>query len=75
MYAGHKATAINACDKIDEVIPESVLRSSPTAPVGLEIYTSTRAMVMVRFGLWDDILKVPFKEDQTLYVLDLVKWV
>ena len=49
MYAGHMSTAINACNKIDEVIPESVLRSSPTAPIGLEVRNNLLTPVNILF--------------------------
>ena len=34
-----------------------------TSGSGFELYLSTRLMVLVRFGLWDEILATPFKSE------------
>lgn len=68
MYAGCKATALAAVDHIDAFLTEPVLRSHPVMSTFNELFLTTRLMVLIRFGLWADILATPFKEDAELYL-------
>lgn len=33
-----------------------------------ELYLTTGLMVMVRFGMWEEILALPFKDDRAFYL-------
>lgn len=33
----------------------------------LELYRTTRIMIMIRFGRWDDIMNTAFREDRRLF--------
>ena len=68
MYAGKKAVALNASSQIEEFLDATKLQAAPHMAPFFEVYVATRLMVCVRFGLWDDILAIPFKEDKALYV-------
>ena len=68
MYAGCKATALEAVAHIDAFLTEPVLRSHPVMSTFNELYLTTRLMVLVRFGLWADVLATPFKADAALYL-------
>ena len=68
MYAGHEQAALHACEQLDAFLDETRLRSHPMLPSFFEAYTTTRLMVLVRFGRWDTILALPFKADPELYL-------
>ena len=68
MLAGCKAAALAAAEQIDTFLTDEVLRSHPIMPTFNELYLTTRLMVLVRFGLWAEVLATPFKSDAALYV-------
>jgi tetratricopeptide (TPR) repeat protein len=68
MFAGQKAPALSAATKLETAIPESLLRvRSPPMADWLEGFLSVKIHVLVRFGLWHDILALPLPQDQDLY--------
>ena len=67
MLAGCKAAALAAAEQIDTFLTDEVLRSHPIMPTFNELYLTTRLMVLVRFGLWAEVLATPFKSDAALY--------
>ena len=68
MYGGNYAQASNAASLIDRRVSEKALRSSDRAPMRLEMYRATAIMVLVRFGKWGDIIALPFKTDEDLFL-------
>ncbi|KAL2872590.1 uncharacterized protein BJX67DRAFT_339892 [Aspergillus lucknowensis] len=67
MFAGQKQVALDAVDRMEATLPRELLLAMPDF---IEVYFSVRAHVMVRFGMWDEIinnLPLPLPEDQTLY--------
>ena len=64
MFLGQKATAMAAADKLSVEVPEAVVRVYPEL---FEAYVTTRPHVMVRFGMWEDILNEPIPTDLELY--------
>ncbi|KAL1526830.1 hypothetical protein AB1Y20_015522 [Prymnesium parvum] len=68
MYAGAKAVALEASKKIDSFFSHEVITATPITAMCFEAYLTTRLMVLIRFGLWEDILREPFKEDRQLYL-------
>ena len=68
MYAGHLAIARQAANVMDGFLTETTLRSNPLMPTFFEAYTALSLMVLVRFGRWDEILGVPFRDDKALYL-------
>ena len=67
MLAGCKAAALAAAEQIDTFLTDEVLRSHPIMPTFNELYLTTRLMVLVRFGLWAEVLATPFKSDAALH--------
>lgn len=67
MYGGNKKIATETVAKMGEALKEDLLRQ-PMMDQELEAFLATEIMVLVRFGLWDDILKLELKPDQNLYV-------
>lgn len=67
MYAGCQGAALDACDQIDTFLDEARLRTHPMLASFFEAYTATRMMALVRFGRWETILALPFKDDRDLY--------
>ena len=57
MFAGRKATALRAADALAASIPEDLLRVEvPPMADWLESFVPMRLHVLVRFGLWDEII-------------------
>ena len=67
MYGGNKKIAIETVVKMREALKENLLRQ-PLMDQELEAFLATEIMVLVRFGLWDDILKLEFNSDKRLYI-------
>eukprot|EP00966_Prymnesium_polylepis_P235633 5449832-Prymnesium_polylepis.2 len=63
MYAGARSVALEAAAKLDAFLHHEVMLASPATPMLFELYLTTRLMVLVRFGMWDEILATPFKPD------------
>lgn len=68
MFAGQSEVALDAAARLEEAIPEKLLRvQSPPMADWLEGFLAMRFHVLIRFGRWDDILALPFPEDPDLY--------
>jgi tetratricopeptide (TPR) repeat protein len=68
MFAGQKSSALSAAAQLEAAIPGSLLQiRSPPMADWLEGFLSVKIHVLVRFGLWHEILALPLPEDQTLY--------
>ncbi|KAL4906276.1 hypothetical protein BDW74DRAFT_151626 [Aspergillus multicolor] len=65
MFAGQKAVALDAVDRMEKTLPIELLTSLADF---VEVYMSVRPHVMVRFGLWDEIINdLPVPTDKELY--------
>jgi tetratricopeptide (TPR) repeat protein len=68
MFAGQYATAIDAVTRMEESVPEGVLRMrSPPLADWLENFLAARVHVFIRFGRWHEIIRMELPEDQELY--------
>jgi hypothetical protein len=68
MFAGRRATAVEAADALAASIPEELLRVEvPPMADWLESFVPMRLHVLVRFGLWDEIITEPHPSDPGLY--------
>jgi tetratricopeptide (TPR) repeat protein len=68
MFAGRRATALDAAAALAESIPDELLRVEvPPMADWLESFVPMRLHVLVRFGLWDEIIAEPLPEDRELY--------
>ncbi|KAJ5697662.1 hypothetical protein N7488_011346 [Penicillium malachiteum] len=64
MFAGQKAVALDAVDRMEATLPKELLAAMPDFT---ENFVSVRPHVMIRFGMWDEIVALPLPEDQQLY--------
>lgn len=68
MFAGQSKVALATAAELEATLPEAVLRiESPPMADWLESFLDMRVHVLVRFGLWDDILALDLPADQKLY--------
>lgn len=68
MFAGQSKVALDTVTQLEASISEDLLRfESPPMADWLEGFLSTRVHVLIRFGLWDDILDLKLPHDQELY--------
>ncbi|MEL7448408.1 MAG: tetratricopeptide repeat protein [Pseudomonadota bacterium] len=68
MFLGQPAPALEAADELIETLPASTLR--PLAD-WFEAFIPMKQHVLIRFGLWDDILAQPLPEDTELYCVTI----
>ncbi|KAL4926263.1 uncharacterized protein BDV17DRAFT_283396 [Aspergillus undulatus] len=69
MFAGQKAVALDAVDRMERTLPRELLVNLADF---VEVYMSVRPHVMVRFGLWNEIIddeRLPIPEDKELYCM------
>jgi tetratricopeptide (TPR) repeat protein len=68
MFAGRRATALEAADALAASIPEELLQVEvPPMADWLESFVPMRLHVRVRFGLWEEIIAEPLPKDRELY--------
>ncbi|MGN9794927.1 tetratricopeptide repeat protein [Streptomyces sp. OZ13] len=68
MFLGRSATALETAAQLEASIPEELLRvQSPPMADWLESFLAMRVHVLIRFGLWSDILGLPLPADPELY--------
>ena len=68
MFAGQSKIALQIVARMEASLPETLLRvSSPPMADWLETYMSVRVHVLIRFGMWQDIIQMEFPIDRQLY--------
>jgi hypothetical protein len=68
MFSGQSRIALQTASQLESTIPEELLRiKSPPMADWLESFVGMRIHVLVRFGLWQDILNLQLPQDQELY--------
>jgi tetratricopeptide (TPR) repeat protein len=70
MFGGCKKIAMDATLQMEESLSEELLSvQSPPLADWLEVYCTVRVHVLIRFGLWDELiaLPLPFPDKQDLY--------
>jgi tetratricopeptide (TPR) repeat protein len=68
MFAGRQATALQAADDLAHSIPEDLLRiETPPMADWLESFVGMRLHVLIRFGMWDQIVAEAPPVDPHLY--------
>ncbi|KAL4950998.1 hypothetical protein BDW69DRAFT_201713 [Aspergillus filifer] len=68
MFAGQSQTALDAVTRMEQSVPEDVLRmKSPPMAAWLENFMATRIHIMIRFGMWNDLIRAELPHDQKLY--------
>lgn len=70
MFAGRREIALEAADALAATLPESLLRVAvPPLADWLEGFVGMKLHVLVRFGMWDEILALELPVDQELYAV------
>lgn len=65
MFAGQKDVALDAVDRMEATLPNELLVAMADF---IEVFLSVRPHVMVRFGMWDEIINnLPVPQDPVLY--------
>ena len=68
MFAGRRAAALQAAQELEETLPEDLLRIEvPPMADWLESFYPMRLHVLVRFGMWDELIAQPLPADPDLY--------
>jgi tetratricopeptide (TPR) repeat protein len=68
MFCGKSKVALETVGMLEDAIPEALLKvRSPPMADWLEGLSSVRVHVLVRFGLWDEILDLKIPEDEELF--------
>lgn len=72
MFAGQSKVALEAATRMERSLPATLLSiDSPPMADWLENFSSVRVHVLVRFGLWHDLLSLPFPGDRDLYCVTI----
>jgi tetratricopeptide (TPR) repeat protein len=68
MFAGRRATALEAAADLEATLPEELLRVEvPPMADWLESFVPMSLHVLVRFGMWEEIIDWPLPADPVLY--------
>ncbi|KUO15481.1 tetratricopeptide repeat protein [Streptomyces dysideae] len=68
MFLGQSQIALETAEQLEASIPEELLRvESPPMADWLEGFLAMRVHVLIRFGRWPDILRLPMPADPRLY--------
>ena len=68
MFSGQSRIALETVAQLEASLPEALLRiKSPPMADWLESFVGMRMHILIRFGLWKDILDSKLPQDQELY--------
>ncbi|OQE32662.1 hypothetical protein PENFLA_c001G03922 [Penicillium flavigenum] len=68
MFAGQKQAAFAAVDRMEATLPKELLSAMSDY---IEVFMSVRAHIMVRFGMWDEIIEIAIPSDPELYCMTI----
>ncbi|KAF3483061.1 TPR domain-containing protein [Arthroderma uncinatum] len=67
MFSGQSKISLDTIAQMEANIPEQGLRESPAMANLLESFVAMRVHVLIRFGMWEDIIALEIPEDRKLY--------
>ncbi|MGI9508034.1 MAG: hypothetical protein ACR2QJ_01635 [Geminicoccaceae bacterium] len=68
MFLGQRDPALEAADEMIRNLPEELLQvESPPMADWVEGFVPMKMHVLIRFGMWQDIIDTPLPENQTLF--------
>jgi hypothetical protein len=68
MFAGQRRNALEAADALQAALPEELLRiEAPPMADWLEGFVPIKLHVLVRFGMWQELIDTPLPGDRDLY--------
>lgn len=71
MFAGQKQTALDAVERMEATLPKKLLVAMADF---IEIFMSVRVHVMVRFGMWEEIIQTPIPSEPEIYCMTIATW-
>ncbi len=71
MFMGNREVALRAAEELQELLPDDVVRYLPEL---FESFHGKKPHVMVRFGMWDEIVAEPMPTDPELYLYTTCAW-
>ncbi|KAK9858611.1 hypothetical protein MYU51_017791 [Penicillium brevicompactum] len=71
MFAGQKQTALDAVERMEATLPKKLLAAMADF---IEIFMSVRVHVMVRFGMWEEIIQTPIPTEPEIYCMTIATW-
>jgi tetratricopeptide (TPR) repeat protein len=68
MLGGKSRAALEATGRMEETITEEILRvETPALANWMEFFLAVRVHVYIRFGMWEDLLRLEERADKALY--------
>ncbi len=68
MFLGQRGPALEAADEMISTLPEELLKvESPPMADWLEGFIPMKMHVLIRFGMWQEIIDTPLPENQALF--------
>jgi tetratricopeptide (TPR) repeat protein len=68
MFAGRREVALQAAEALEASLPPELLRvAAPPMADWLESFVGMRLHVLVRFGMWEELVATPLPDDPDLY--------
>ncbi|KAL4943171.1 hypothetical protein BDV06DRAFT_234960 [Aspergillus oleicola] len=68
MLGGYSRAALEATERMEKTITEEILRVEvPALANWMEFFLAVRVHVLIRFGMWEDLLVLQPLEDKNLY--------
>jgi tetratricopeptide (TPR) repeat protein len=68
MFLGRRDVALAAADRLVAALPETLLRvESPPMADWLEAFVPIRTHVLIRFGMWQELINEPLPSDPDLF--------
>jgi tetratricopeptide (TPR) repeat protein len=68
MFLGDRTVALDAADRLVAAIPGELLAlTSPPMADLLEAFVPIRVHVLIRFGMWEELIAEPLPQDRELY--------
>lgn len=73
MFLGQQAVALQAADELLANIPREALLVQEPLPMAdlLENFVTVKLHVMIRFGMWQEIIDMPLPDDPDLYCVTM----
>ncbi|KAJ5869825.1 tRNA(Ile)-lysidine/2-thiocytidine synthase [Penicillium solitum] len=68
MFAGQKKAAFEAVDRMEATLPKELLSALADY---IEVFMSVRAHIMIRFGMWDELIAIAIPSDPELYCMTI----
>lgn len=71
MFMGNRDIALRAAEELQEMLPDEVVRFFPEL---FESFHGKKLHVMIRFGMWDEIVAEPMPDDPDLFLYTTCGW-